>query len=471
MRKFPQMIVKLSSLYRAKIIYLAIIYLFLTAIFISQTRSQDIPAMAPIDGYWEITAQFADFDINSIIRFKTASDKRTVEGIALGPAGGRDATFRGEISGNQLLLNTLGPNGQMRVKLTLSGNDLSGMWLANGKEGKISGERIKSKENDSGYYAKYFKIFYESLKSNFYDPNFNGVDIEKLGEKYASRLSQVKDDADFVQLMRQMAAEFKVSHTDFYLNPQTVPIKQKTPVISWEKLSDQTGYLRLRSFEAITLRDEANYYQSLEKAFSELSRLPNLVIDLRGNSGGDMQILYKTLSYFISNGEEIGYAFSRTGLSKVALLKSKDTNPSAQFPVVQTHASINSEIFKNGAAIIKINSSQKNSYQGKTALLIGGNCYSACEIFAAVLQENRNATVIGRRSGGEVLVSYTDTIFKNMIFVKKDTGWRMQIPIIDFYTMSGKRIEGSGVIPDIEISEKNTNGELQEAVRYLQSNL
>ena len=58
-----------------------------------------------------------------------------------------------------------------------------------------------------------------------------------------------------------------------------------------------------------------------------------------------------------------------------------------------------------------------------------------------------------------------------MIFMKKDTGWRMQIPTIDFYTMSGKRLEGSGVSPNIEIKEKNTDTDLQKALEYFQRSL
>ncbi len=458
---------RLINAYR---INLLLILFFLIFSFFIQIKARNAQTHTTIEGYWELTAEFEDFDITSTVRFKTAADKRTITGIALGPTDGRDASFQGEISDDKLLLNTLGPNGKIHVKLTLNGDDLAGTWSAGGKEGKISGIRIKTGKADADYYAKYFKVFYESLKNNFYDPNYNGVDIEKLREKYASQIGAVADDTDFVQLMRRMAAEFKVSHIDFYLSPKSLPVKQKTPVVSWKKLSDKTGYLRLRSFEAITLRDEANYYQALEKALAELSLLPNLVIDLRGNSGGDLELLYKTLNYFIPDGERVGYAFTRTGADKIALLESNIAEAAAQFPAAETDQPIISQIYKNGgAAVIKIKGGATKSYRGKTALLIDENCYSACEIFSAAMQETANATVIGRRSGGGVLGSYTDSISQNMIFTKKDTGWRMQIPTIDFYTPSGKRLEGEGVIPNIEIKEKNTDKELQKALEHLQA--
>lgn len=449
------------------------VYLISAALFISfaccnRIEAQKAPTVALIDGYWEMTAEFEDFDINSTVRFKTAADKRTVEGIALGPTDGRDATFHGVISDNQLSLNTLGPNGQMRVKLILTGNNLTGTWLSDGKTGAISGVRIKAGKADSVYYPKFFRVFSETVKNNFYDPNFNGVNFEKLSEKYAAQIGAVTDDADFVQLIRRMAAEFNVSHIDFYLSPKNLPIKQKTPVISWKKLSDKTGYLQIRSFEAITLRDEANYYQALEKALAELSALPNLVIDLRDNSGGDIELLYKTLNYFIPNGESVGYAFVRAGADKIDLLKSKNNEAATQIPAAQTNLPVIPQIYKNGASVIKINGDATKTYRGKTALLINENCYSACEVFSAAMQENRNAPVIGRRSGGAVLGSFIDSISLNMVFMKKDTGWRMQIPTINFYTMRGNRLEGVGVIPDIEIKE-DTHRELPKALEYLQS--
>ncbi len=469
MKKFLHFSLSFFKLYKVKFVFLAAGFFSALLFFHFQIKAQN-KSTANIDGYWEMTAEFEDFDITSTVYFKTSSDKITVEGIALGPTDGRDASFQGKISENQFLLDTLGPKGRMDVKVTLNGDKLTGTWSADGKTGNVSGIRVKSGKNDSDYYAKYFDLFYESLKNNFYDPNYNGVDIENLKEKYASQLGAVKDDVSFVQLMRRFADEFKVSHIDFYLSPKSLPIKQKTPVISWKKLSNETGYLRLRSFEAITLRDEADYYQSLEKALTELASVPNLVIDLRDNSGGDIELLYKTLNYFIPNGENIGYIFTRTGADKINLLKSKNSAALARFPTAMTDQPILSQILKTGAAMIKINNDTNKLYRGKTALLINENCYSACEIFSAVMQENRNSTVIGKSSGGGVLGSYTDSINKNMIFMKKDTGWRFQIPTIDFYTMSGKRLEGEGVNPNIEIKEKNTNKELQKALEYLQSN-
>jgi hypothetical protein len=439
---------------------------FMTLILFNKVEAKNRSPLSPIDGYWSITAEFEDFDINALVRFKQTADNK-IQGITLGPTDGRDGSFEGKMSDGQILLNTLGPNGEMQVRLTVSDDKLSGTWSTNDKQGKINGVRVKPREDDSKSYSRYLKLLIESIDANFFDPNFNGLNPENLRVKYTKLLTGIKDDADFVQLMRQMLAEFKVSHLDFYLEPQNIPIKQKTPLIKWEKLSSQTGYLKIRSFEPISPTDNINYYLSLEKAFSELNSLPNLIIDLRDNPGGRLEVLFKTFGYFIPNGENIAYGLSRRGADKTNFIISKYEQKLSQLPIVQTDGSITSDIWNKGAVAIKANNSQNKLYPGRIVVLINENCFSSCELFAAILQENQRATVIGRTSGGAVLGAYTDSISKNMVIVRKDTGWRLQIPYFDFYTSGGKRLEGIGVTPNIEVKEHNGNKILEVALKYL----
>jgi C-terminal processing protease CtpA/Prc len=54
------------------------------------------------------------------------------------------------------------------------------------------------------------------------------------------------------------------------------------------------------------------------------------------------------------------------------------------------------------------------------------------------------------------------------VFKKKDTGWRLEIPVVDFRTISGERIEGKGLAPDIEVRLGGAaDAVVEEALRYL----
>jgi carboxyl-terminal processing protease len=81
-------------------------------------------------------------------------------------------------------------------------------------------------------------------------------------------------------------------------------------------------------------------------------------------------------------------------------------------------------------------------YRGPLAVLIGPGSLSAAEVTAAALEHEHRAVVVGRRSSGSVLGASS--------FPLPDGG-RVQIPVIDIEMLDGRRLEGVGVAPDIEI--------------------
>ena len=81
-------------------------------------------------------------------------------------------------------------------------------------------------------------------------------------------------------------------------------------------------------------------------------------------------------------------------------------------------------------------------FKGKVALLVNRGSASASEIAAAALQESKRAVVIGRKTAGAVLTSQ---------FVSVGDGYSMQIPVGDYKTAKGVRLEGTGVTPEVEV--------------------
>jgi carboxyl-terminal processing protease len=81
-------------------------------------------------------------------------------------------------------------------------------------------------------------------------------------------------------------------------------------------------------------------------------------------------------------------------------------------------------------------------YRGKVALLANRGSASASEIAAAALHESKRAVLLGRKTAGAVLTSR---------FVDVGEGFSLQIPIGDYKTAKGVRLEATGVKPDIEL--------------------
>jgi hypothetical protein len=441
-----------------------IFLVFLGFLSLGAMEARNAATPASIDGLWKLTAEFPEYDLDAIVRFTTSKDGQSVEGIVLGPTSGRPSTMIGTMTGSQLSLTVPGPLGEMRVGLTYSDSTLSGTWAAADLTGIIRGTRLAPRKPEPTYYLKYFRWVYETLRDNFYDPLLNGVEIEKVGARYSELAANVRDDVDFVLLVRRFLGEFRTSHTDFYLAPEGAPIREKGPLVTWRQLAPDVNYVRIRHFDPQSTQELTDFDQALEKAAGS----PSVVIDLRGNRGGRVGLAFRALSRFLEPGLDAIYVLGRTGTSAAASLPISSENAIPGLPVVPSSSVSWREIIRRGAAVIRIDGSPKRLYRGSTVLLVDNRCVSAGELFAAILRDRGGAVLIGGRTPGEVLGSNTYSVFKNMVFKKKDTGWRLEIPVVDFRTISGERIEGKGLTPDIEVRPGGADDAVvEEALRYL----
>ena len=132
---------------------------------------------------------------------------------------------------------------------------------------------------------------------------------------------------------------------------------------------------------------------------------PALVLDLRNNHGGNLSVLEKCFAPFFSEPRVFGAYHERNG---------------KQLP-------------------LKAKGQGKDAYRGRVVVLIDEKTASAAEIFAAGLQEAKRAVIVGRQSSGDVLGSLN---------YKLPHGFYVDIPIWDYQTANGARLEGRGVIPN-----------------------
>jgi carboxyl-terminal processing protease len=85
---------------------------------------------------------------------------------------------------------------------------------------------------------------------------------------------------------------------------------------------------------------------------------------------------------------------------------------------------------------------QANAFKGRVVVLTDGGSASTSEVFAAGLQEQGRARVIGETTMGAVLLS---------VFDKIPTGAIFQYAISDYKSPKNILIEGRGVKPDREV--------------------
>lgn len=146
----------------------------------------------------------------------------------------------------------------------------------------------------------------------------------------------------------------------------------------------------------------------LSRQLKEHAAAPGVVIDLRHNPGGETFSLGISIGEFFDRAVDCGTFIGRSGARSV----------------------------KNSWQLGSAN------YRGKVVVLVDGATGSAAEIFAAVLQDHGRATVVGRRSAGAVLASW---------FYRLPDGGELQLSREDYVAPKGRRIEATGIEPDISV--------------------
>ena len=188
--------------------------------------------------------------------------------------------------------------------------------------------------------------------------------------------------------------------------------------VASRRLEEQIGYLYLSAFQW-PLAD------SVRQAIDALRDVPALVVDVRGNSGGDFDLF-------------LGKFFE----APASCLR------------VQT---------REGGAEITIEP-EEDPYRGRVAVLVDEVSVSAAELFAAAMQTTGRGVVVGDRSPGVALGTQFAQLPNGAMFVYPDRQYRM---------MDGTVLEGRGVVPDVEVSlerERLLQGidsQLQAAIRSI----
>lgn len=176
------------------------------------------------------------------------------------------------------------------------------------------------------------------------------------------------------------------------LTPQTPP-----PHVEARRLASGFGYIKFDSW--IPPADKR-----FDEELAKLSGTPGLVIDLRGNGGGQADVLLNIASNFFAAPAYYGGFRRRDGT-----LDRYSTRAPARL------------------------------YKQPVVILIDERSASASESFTIFMQESGRAFVVGRQSNGATL---------NQIVQKVKGGGELRVSIRAYISPGGRNAEGTGVIPD-----------------------
>lgn len=177
--------------------------------------------------------------------------------------------------------------------------------------------------------------------------------------------------------------------------------KVVNPTVDYKMLEDKIGYVEVLSFYEVTAEQYIAAVEDLKK-----QGMKGLIVDLRNNGGGLLDIAVEMLDYMLPEG-------------KIVYTEDKEGN------IIEEH-----------------NSSDKEKFELPLVLLVNGYSASASEIFAGAIKDHGIGTLVGTNTFGKGIVQ--------RMFPLED-GSAIKLTIAKYFTPNGNDIHEVGIKPDIEV--------------------
>lgn len=216
----------------------------------------------------------------------------------------------------------------------------------------------------------------------------------------------------------------------------------------FEILDAQTAYLRSGTF--VTWQMKMDWQDFLKNSFAEIKarNIQNLILDIRGNEGGNDDVILELVKYLAS--KDLTFEKSQTLVRYTAVpddllpfLSSWDND----FKDLSGKTSPTGQGFfelKNKGNLTSL-AAQKKSFKGKTIVLMNAANSSATFLLVKILKDNQLATLAGQTTGGSQRgLNGGQTAFLRL----PNSGIELDIPLYGTF-FEGK--PAKGIEPDILI--------------------
>ena len=248
---------------------------------------------------------------------------------------------------------------------------------------------------------------------------WNGKSVE--GIELAELVSKIKTDPE-----EQLTLE--IERDGETLEVELTRREVQIPTVEYEMLDNQIGYIRLVEFDEVTADQFKEALEDLEN-----QNMEKLIIDVRNNPGGVLQVVCDMLDQLLPEGM-IVYTEDKNGNRK------------------------------------EYTSDEEHQFTKPLAVLANENSASASEIFAGAIQDYGIGTIVGTTTFGKGIVQRT-------FYLSDGTG--VKLTVAKYYTPKGHDIHKKGITPDVEIEldeelknqssiSHEEDNQLQKAIEVLQ---
>lgn len=256
-----------------------------------------------------------------------------------------------------------------------------------------------------------------------------GISWADIHAKYSARLNPKMSRAQLFEVLCQMVGELKDGHVNISSSVdlgRNWSWKEDYPLNLDEEVRNaylQNDYNLASGLKYRILPDNIAYvvYESFQSAIGEgnlddmffgLRMCNGMILDIRGNGGGDLSNVERLASYFTNEKVLVGYRLHKTGTGH------NDFSPlEAEY----------------------ITPSKGVRWQKPCVVLTNRSCYSAANTFVRDMKEMPLVTIMGDQTGGGSGLPFTSEL---------PIGWNVRFSASPSYDARKQQIE-FGIAPDI----------------------
>jgi C-terminal processing protease CtpA/Prc len=270
----------------------------------------------------------------------------------------------------------------------------------------------------------YFREYYSYV---FGHPERFKIAFTKDNHSYAIQTKSLTKDSIFYYRQKNYPLSFPANTSN------------KGIFLSYPQ-NQQVGLLTIKDFHSDVLKSEyqQKFRSAIKAIFAELiqNQVPNLVIDLRNNQGGDVENGVFLLKYLLDKPFSVVNAYEK--VKNDSLCKARGPSMGFHQPKAQV-------------------------YKGQIYVLVNGGSFSNSVIVSSCLSRYTNALFVGTESGGNpnVLAGYAKD------FELPNTQIKVQVPTIRFTMSSLVHNTGSGIVPNHQV-EHRIEDHIQQVDRQLE---
>jgi carboxyl-terminal processing protease len=205
-------------------------------------------------------------------------------------------------------------------------------------------------------------------------------------------------------------------------------------------LEDGTGYLKVAMFPGMVGVEVAN---EISSQVEQLGNVEQLIIDLRGNTGGGIGAL-RVMSLLTPKRLPVGFALDRKSAKQdIEVAKSSfprfDKIPASKNGLWLLALRYAPMLVKKSPIVLETEGLGNKPFHGRVILLVDRHTASAAEMIVAFARENSLATIVGEKTAGRLLSATS---------AKVGYGYRLALPTGAYHTWKGSVLEGTPIEPD-----------------------